>query len=200
MDVFGDHSVCCSKNNIMRRHMVCQDSLVRLVHGAGKAARKEVGPGDGCRPADVFIPAWDDKGPVAVDCTLRHTLQPSDPLKAAARVHDWRTRQEGEKERLYGETCTRQGWEFLPFVVDLWGGLSPKASKFMNTIARLTARDLLRPRRERAEEDVWQYLSCQVARSIGRQLAITEEVTRLVDDDTLCSQAWSHRRDRQQHR
>ena len=164
--------VCCKLNNPMRRHMALQDTIVALARRAGISCRKEEkAPGDRTRPGDVFFPRWDSDGPLAVDITVRDPRAPSHPLASADGLEKWRDRQEVEKSTLYGATCQRLGWNFAPFVVDVWGGLGPQARKFMGTLVKMIAGEKEGWQRREAEAGVWQELGMALARELGRQLA-----------------------------
>lgn len=135
-------------------------------------ARREVGPGDGSRPGDVFIRRWGADGPAVVDCTIRHTHTPSDPVRGPDRLPGWRQAQEDDKMRLYGGKCRGMAWGFFPFVMDLWGALAPLAIKFMQHFSKVAVGDLEGWRKRQKGAEVWQTLSVSRMRQVGRQLSI----------------------------
>ena len=139
LDVFGDHIVCCSKNLIQRRHMALQDILADLIREVGLPVDKEVGPGDGSRPGDLYIPRWSADGTTVVDCTVRHPYAPCRRVVDPTHVLQWRREQEQEKTTKYLERCQEVGWDFVPFLMDLWGGLGPAATKFMGQYVTMVA-------------------------------------------------------------
>ena len=172
LDVFGDHVVCCSKNLIQRRHMALQDTLTDLVRELGLTVDKEVGTGDGTRPGDLFIPRWTADGVTVVECTVRHLNAPSRLVIDPDHVADWRHDQELEKTNKYLERCEQVGWQFVPFMMDLWGGLGPAASKFMKHYLALALGAEEETERRSIEASVWQRLSVSVMRQIGKQLTL----------------------------
>ena len=171
MDVVGHHLVCCKQNNPMRRHMAIQDTIVALSRRAGFTCRKEERTPEGTRPGDIFFPRWDCDGPAAVDVTVRDPRAPSHPLQSADGVGKWRQKQEEEKENLYAPACRRLGWTFVPFVVDVWGGLGEKAKAFMGALLKAILGQREGWQRRHMEASVWQELSVALARELGRQLA-----------------------------
>ena len=136
LDCFGDHMVCCIKNDIQRRHLALQTSLADFVRTVGYPCDLEKGYGDGTRAADILIPRWDSNGPAAVDVTIRCPLALHNPLRDHTQLPQWQRQQEEDKQRKYGDGCNRMGWDFHPFVVDTWGGLGPSARAFITTLVR----------------------------------------------------------------
>ena len=74
LDVFGDHLVCCPRNNFQRRHAGVQHSVATLLTGAGQGFGLEVplpGPEDDTlRPADILLRSWLAGKDTAVDITV----------------------------------------------------------------------------------------------------------------------------------
>ena len=171
MDVLGHHLVCCKQNKPMRRHMAIQDTLVAISRRAGLSCRKEERTPENSRPGDVFYPRWDTDGPAAVDATVRDPRIPSQPLQQAEAVPKWRERQEADKVSRHGNACKRLGWTFVPFVVDVWGGLGEKAKAFMGVLVKAIVGQREGWQRRQVEASVWQDLSMALARELGRQLA-----------------------------
>ena len=77
MDAFGDHLVCCKKNGPWQRHNALQGVWHGAFLRAGIACRREVAVEGKERPADLLLPSFDPKGPLAIDFTIRHPLPPS---------------------------------------------------------------------------------------------------------------------------
>ena len=176
MDVFGDQVVCFNKNLIQRRHMALQDVLVDLVREAGLSVEKEVGPGDGSRPGDLYIPRWTADTVTVVDCTVRHSVAPSRGLMDPATLPHWRRQQEEDKTEKYLERCREVGWDFVPFLVDLWGGLGPGARRFVAQYVALLTSPLPEEERRGAEAQVWQRIMVAVQRHIGKQLTLFDSL------------------------
>ena len=170
VDSLGDHVVCCTKNNIQRRHVALQDALESILVDAGLQCQREVGYGDGTRAADLLVPRWDADGPAAIDLTVRCPVAPHQPLRDPGRLPSWRETQEEEKLAKYEEGTRRAGWSFHPFLVDTWGGLGPTASRFMTVLVRRAARARTGPDRRLFEMTVWQRLLFPVMAQLARQL------------------------------
>ena len=170
VDVWGDHSVSCMKNEIQRRHLALQSTLAKFIQDAGLTCATERGTGDGRRPADVFIPRWDADGPAAIDLTIRCPSAPANPVRDPAGMDKWRMAQEREKTALYEETCLRARWAFIPFVVDTHGGMGPEARRFISQLLPKLLGSHFGKRRRTLEGDFWQSLLFPVMAVIGRQL------------------------------
>ena len=84
MDAYGDHLVCCRRNNFSRRHNAVQDALGGLLHEAGQGWSKEVPLPDpldaNLRPADLLIKCWTEGKDTTVDLTVSHGWKQSERL------------------------------------------------------------------------------------------------------------------------
>ena len=129
-DNLGDHSVCCTKNHIYRRHNNVRDSVAALVRSAGLSCVVEQHFPDGSnrRPGDVCVPRWSADGPLYLDVSCRHIAAPGRPLPPPAVVQQWWRAQERDKEEKYEEECTRLGVSVTPFIMNLWGGIGPQGA------------------------------------------------------------------------
>ena len=76
LDVFGDHLLCCPRNNFSLLQCVMQEALASVLHGCGQLFSKEVefpsGPPTNLRPAYLLLPSWCVSLPTAVDLTISH--------------------------------------------------------------------------------------------------------------------------------
>ena len=92
MDIFGDHLMCCKRNNFLNRHTAPQEGVAALLVETGQSFTKEVAipncPDGQLRPADILLPGWDNGKDMALDVTL---------------VHGWQA-------SLQGPTVTRERW------------------------------------------------------------------------------------------
>ena len=88
----------------------------------------------------------------------------SRPVSNPDNVAAWRIDQEREKVDKYLERCENVGWTFIPFVMDLWGGLAPAAAKFMAHYTSLLTNPVPADRHKDIEATVWQRLSVTVIR------------------------------------
>ena len=172
VDVFGDHAVCCIKNNIQRRHVALQDSLAQLVRDAGLTCSKEQGTGDGSRPGDLYVPRWDADGPAGIDTTIRCPSAPSHPLLNAEKLTQWKELQEQDKHKKYDDRCRRAGWVFHAFLMDTWGGLGPEAIKVVTKLMPQILGNAIDEQRRSKEANAWQRLTFPVMAQIGKQLTM----------------------------
>ena len=170
MDSTGHHLVCCHRNGITRRHGAVQQYVLDLAHKAGFSARREQGGEDRTRPGDVLITRLDANGPCAVDITVRHTLAPSHPLRKAADLPQWVSRQEEDKRSRYAATCRSLGWTFTPLVMDCFGAVGPDGRTLMGTLLRMLLAQREPWERRSTEADAWQGLSLALVRELGAQL------------------------------
>ena len=137
MDQSGHHLVCCKFNNPVKRHQVVQDLLVTLYREAGHACRKEGKALDSTRPGDVLVFNRTKGRPAAVDVTIRDPLLPSGPMGTAAAYPAWQHRLEQAKVTKYTRQCTTLGWEFIPFLCDVFGNLGPEAHQCVARLAKV---------------------------------------------------------------
>jgi len=125
--------------------------------------------GNGRRPADVLLRAWDGRRDLAVDLTIVQPNPATDrPLRgsAATFVNDKRE----QKNRESADSCERMGVYIFPMVFDTWGGLHGTGKEVAKAIfARCTA-SLLPSARPAAVGALRQCLSAQLGRSVARQL------------------------------
>jgi hypothetical protein len=169
MDAPGHHLVCCHNNQITRRHYDQVGVLEAVARKAGFACKKEQKAPDGSRPGDLFISRLDENGPAAVDVTIRDPLAMSHPCPRE-KIEDWHDEQELDKCRKYGTVCHRKGWKFVPFVMDVWGGLGREALALVQTFIKALVGQKEGWQRRRLEATVWQELSITLAKSVARQL------------------------------
>jgi len=129
VDVFGDHAMSCKKSGFGDRHLgtktfffqVLTQSLVPHDHKVDIA-------GNGCRPANILLKAWDGRRDLAVDLTIVHTNPVAGRLlrgSAATFVKD-----KGEQKcQESAESCGLMGVYFSTMVFDTWGGGSTELGR-----------------------------------------------------------------------
>ena len=145
------------------------DALVEATRKAGFPCRKEQGLDDRTRPGDVFVNRLDVDGPGAIDVTVRDPLAPSHPLRPEA-ILSWHQSQEKEKRVKYDAACRRRGWQFIPFVVDVYGGFGDEAMRLVSLLVKSTVGQFEGWQRREQEATVWQSLSFALAREVSKQL------------------------------
>ena len=82
MDVFGDHLVSCKFNQPLQRQNALRDALAMELKIHGLTVLKEVAIGGGRRPADLGLPNFDARGPLAIDLVIHHPLSLSENRSA----------------------------------------------------------------------------------------------------------------------
>ena len=78
---------------------------------------------------------------------------------------------ERQKTTKHGPACRTLDWQFIPFVIDTFGGFGEQAHAVLSTLAK-TRRDSA-PHRDRREVEaaLWQEMSFCVIKELGRQLS-----------------------------
>ena len=144
---------------------------MQLCRDAGHACRKEGKALDSTRPGDVLVLNWLSGRPAAVDVTIRDPLLPSGPLSGAAAFPAWQEKLEHNKVLKYTRQCTTLGWDFIPFLCDVYGGLGKCAHHFIARLAKVQFDNASHQDRRLAEASVWQQLSFSIMKEVGRQLS-----------------------------
>ena len=169
-DIFGDHAVCCRRNNLWRRHFLLQDFMLRLSRAAGFQATREKGLGmDSKREADILIQNWRSTQSVAIDLTVRHPRAPglafTDPEKTL-------TRAEEEKRAGANERAAAGDVLFEPLVFHTWSGVPSTGTSKKFLAEWLTKVTENRPGldKERKRNEIQEGLSCILFAQIAEQL------------------------------
>ena len=149
VDVFGDHLLCCPRNNYSHRHGAVQEALVNCLVEAGQDVQKEakIEDGDeedrGLRPADLKLLHWEGGRHLAVDLTISHAWQASEQVRGNAnpavtreKFRRFLTRLEAAKHAKYDKACTNQGWAFKAMAFGTWGGVGPEGAKLLHRIVK----------------------------------------------------------------
>ena len=137
MDVFGHHAVVCDcSGDRIKRHNAIRDCLFDSCVAACWAPVKEspfLLAGSSERPADIFIPNFSHgKGLVidtAVTCPLQRTF-----LHDSSRVAGFSCNKYADevKSKPFRARVESEGFDYLPFVVESFGGFSEGAIPFLN--------------------------------------------------------------------
>ena len=137
VDPWGDHLLCCPRDNFSSRHRALQDSLANIIQETGQGYAKEVViphcPDHQLRPADILVRSWDSGKDLAIDLTICHGWQASERSGSITRER-WRsflTRKEQGKAIKYAKPCEAAGWIFQGMAFGTWGGMGPGAARLL---------------------------------------------------------------------
>jgi len=143
-DIFGDHLLCCARNNFTKRHQAVQDALAEICSTSGQGFTREVqipdSPDGELRPADLLLAAFQSGAPTALDITVAHGWQHSEQTTVSR--ERWRTflrRKEQAKHSKYDAPCKQAGWGFLAAAFGTWGGLGPEGSRVLHRLVKRAA-------------------------------------------------------------
>jgi len=153
VDMFGDHLLCCRRNNYVSRHMAVQDMLASLLQEGGQGVAKEVQiplAGASMRPADLLVASWTNGMDTAIDVTICHGWQLSEhraggtvtPGREDVSRERWRSflkKKEEDKHQKYTAICKSSGWAFAAMAFGTWGGTGPECAKLLHRITKRAA-------------------------------------------------------------
>ena len=185
LDAYGDHLLCCPRNNYNHRHAAVQESLATILSEAGQPFAREVTiplTADGqLRPADLLLRAWSSGQDTAVDVTICHGWQSVERSTVAtpATREKWRAflvRKEKAKKHKYDEACRRSGWAFLPMAFGTWGGMGPEAAKVTFRVLKRAAGWLEGDLRAGRQEEMRLQLGLALMRHIWSLLETKNQV------------------------
>ena len=143
-DLFGDHLLCCARNNFSRRHNAVQEAIANLLQASGQGFTTEAKipdcPDGELRPADILLSSFQDGCPTALDLTVAHGWQSSERFSVTR--ERWRTflkRKEALKHSKYDAPCKAAGWGFLAMSFGTWGGMGPEGARVLHRLAKRAA-------------------------------------------------------------
>lgn len=169
-DSFGDHAVSCTKGLFTSRHHGVVNYICQVLTTCKIPFEREAAClGDGRRPADILLKAWEDRKDLALDVTVVHPL----PISGDLSIDGARAtlRKAGEaKDRLYRDDCERAHIGFTPGVIDTWGGLQPRAQSLWKAITKRAVAGLVGTARANAVTSLRRGLSVAVMRGVAAQL------------------------------
>jgi len=159
MDIWGDHALSCGcRGDRTLRHNALRDVTYHAALAAGLQPQREKSgllpqrPGqdalrenvlsNGRRPADVWIPRWENGAPAAWDFAVTSGLRAGAVHEAAADPSQPVTAYEAHKRAHLGTAaqCHQQGLSFVPMVVEAHGGgWGPAAKGVWRFLARAKA-------------------------------------------------------------
>jgi hypothetical protein len=179
VDALGDHLVSCPRNNFWRRHNAVQETLLSLASQAGvphvREAPLERSKRRGrlqthMRPADVLLRHWAGGHDTAVDCTVSHPVQAAEHPLSGEKAKSFLRRLEQDKVRKYETLCDEEGWDFVPFGMNTWGGIGPHGTSLLHRLLRKATAAGNEEDRRGADEQLRQNLSLAVMREVWRLL------------------------------
>ena len=139
LDKYGAHTITCNKGGShIKRHNYIRNFLFRKCKEAGYVAeleKKHICTHDGKKPADLWLQNLVNNKPTAVDVSITSPTQLSivhDRLKGifkAAKIV------EAQKKYKYAPTIAKGDIEFIPFVLEAYGGISTEAMKLIRRLA-----------------------------------------------------------------
>ena len=142
-DIYGDHQVGCGATaDRIRRHNLLREVLFSTASSAALAPLREVPgliAGSQSRPADVFLPAWTNGGPTALDVTVVSPMQKALIRGAASTAGHALQHRLTQKLSKHDEACRREGISFVPLVVETLGGCEDGAIAAIRKLAAALA-------------------------------------------------------------
>jgi hypothetical protein len=175
VDVFGDHLLCCARNNFALRHNAVQEAIANILTLSGQPFAKEVqlpdAPDGELRPADILLSAWQEGLPTAVDLTICHGWQVAERhTQSRERWRSFLRRKEAAKHAKYDAPCRAQGWAFVPMAMGTWGGMGPEGMKLMRRIIKRSATWLEGDLRAWRQQELLQSVGLTLMRHVWRLL------------------------------
>ena len=149
-------------------------------------AKREVNCGNGRRPADILLVAWERGRDVAVDLTISHPLGLGEhPLVVqAAAAHC--QHKERDKTSAEADQCSAAWWGFTPAAFTPWGGCGPSARALLHEVGRRATADLEGWPKLRRLRELNENLSLTLAREVARQLSLRNRVQEACTGDIIC--------------
>ena len=143
-DRLGDHAMNCAWNGErIARHNALRDTLHSTAANAALAPTKEgrfLLPGEGGRPADIYVPQWSGGKDAAFDVTIINPLQAAQVNGAAATPGHALNEAHRRKLDKSWEACNRQGFNFIPLAAECLGAWHPSAVVELKRMGSLLAR------------------------------------------------------------
>ena len=192
VDRYGDHLLCCLRNNHSRKHAAVQEAVVSCLVECGQAVRKEEHLPDEAQPldangkkkhlraADIFLPAWDAGRDVAIDLTISHGWGLSEQARGSpgelVSRERWRTflcKREDDKHAKYDAACARANppWSFRAMAFGTWGGVGPEGMKTLSRILQRSAGWLEGDMRASRQEELRHFVGLALMRQVWELLA-----------------------------
>ena len=153
IDIFGDHLLCCKRNNYTDRHAAVQEALASCLTECGQVVEKEKElpedaqpQGQRLRPADLLLKHWEAGADVALDITVSHGWSLSEQSRGAPgdlisreRWRSFLSKRERAKHEQYDAACRAAHWSFKAMALGTWGGTGPEGAKVLHRILKRAA-------------------------------------------------------------
>jgi len=173
VDAWGDHLVCCPRNNYASRHNAIQEVLFEALSTAGQGVAKEVmipnQSDQHLRPADLLLSAWDNGQPTAFDLTVVHGWQQS-TKQGKERWRNFLRLKERHKHDKYDIPCQQAGWSFATAALGTWGGWGPEAAQQIKRICKRVCAWHDGSERPQKEGELLERLGLTLMRQVARLL------------------------------
>ena len=176
VDIFGDHLLCCRRNNFQKRHTAVQEAIANMLTDCGQGFSLEVPVPNttdaSLRPADILLRTWSSGMDTAVDLTVVHGWQQQERLATKERWRAFLRTKEEQKHKKYDGVCDRAGWKMLAMAFGTWGGMGPEGTHLLQRLVRRAAGWF--------EEDLRSVKQFEVRCSVG--LALSRQVWKLLEN------------------
>jgi hypothetical protein len=140
IDVFGDHSACCSvSSDRIHRHNRVRNLLDRICHEGLLSPVMEkqrlLGNVYGRRPGDVTIPVWRANKGLAIDVAVTSPFGYNLPRKEPCENYA-----ESKKHAYYDEDFKGTAYEFAAMVFETTGGVNDEGLELLRQLFRFAAK------------------------------------------------------------
>ena len=185
VDVYGDHLLCCRRNNFYGRHFAVQEAFISMAQAGDQPFRREAAltrsnehpAGEALRPADLLLRAWQGGQDTAVDFTISHPLQQNQRPWSGAKAQGFVALQEKRKVTKYKEACRVEGWGFIGAAFDTWGGMGPGAKTLLWKMLRRAVGGVSPELRALRMQEHKQHLSLALMRQVWKLLGAKNNFT-----------------------
>ncbi len=139
VDKFGAHTITCNKGgSLVKRHNYIRNFLFRKCKQAGyvcELEKKHIDSVDGKKPADIWVQHLFNNKPTAVDVSITSPTQVVVVEQIKKEIFAAANLVIRQKKKKYGSVLEKGEIEFLPFVLEAYGGISNEAMKFIKRLA-----------------------------------------------------------------
>jgi hypothetical protein len=139
LDVYGDHAASCNRKlGLKYRHNRIRDTFNALASAAGFTtvleARHLLAGRPDLFPADILLQDWTGETSVCIDISVVNPLAVTSVRQAARSDGSTARQAEAVKVVKYGALCTANALEFIPVVLETFGGFGPRALPVLRRI------------------------------------------------------------------